>query len=736
MKNIFSNTAPAYWAAGLPVIPLRPKTKIPAVTDWSACCSQMPDEATRQAWLSGHANGNIGLALGPQSGLCAIDIDSTDPVVIAAIVQALPASAWHRIGKKGKVIMFRYAGQKPFKLRSAEGMVCELLAKGNQVVIPTSIHPETNAPYTADAELLEVYNVLPELPADAERRVRRALASCGIDVGKQPKKPSGGARSASALVRFPGSIEEQVSAACEHLRQVQEGGRNDALYRVALPLAEKVISTKADWQCVSARLAEAADATGTEGIEGTLASAWGAAQKAGWHKVAEEWAYIASEDVFFHLESGKSLTPRAFDREFNSCLSEGGFISSFLTNHDHIEKYHGVGYDPTLDGRVIERDGRSWVNSYRPSNIKAVDGDPSTFVEFLSHLVPDADERAHLLKVLAHLVRHPGVKLHHAIILGSRAQGVGKSTLLEVMMDLCGRHNSRKATHDELTSNFHSFFLRNALVLVEELNLGSGRGAYNMLKDMITGSTFPMNRKGKEVEEIPNKVNFIFLTNLAVPLLLDEDDRRFFVIDSPATKRPAEYYTSLHEWLRRNMGVVRAYLDGVDLTEFNPFAPPPMTEAKRRLISSSIDPAAMLLREMIDSWTPPFNRDVVLRAEIEKALREGGYRLNERELLRVLEEAGAKSLGQYRVDWTKASVQLRFLAQGALRPSLWGIRNVSYWSAAPNHDCVQELLSDKGSLHWGHNLEAQGIGISYDPMDARLALDAAKLARLARRLDG
>ena len=77
-NRIFEQFAPTYWAAGLPVVPLRHKNKMPEIKQWSLYGSCMPTDAEMQHWLASFPEGNIGLPLGPTSGVAIIDIDTED----------------------------------------------------------------------------------------------------------------------------------------------------------------------------------------------------------------------------------------------------------------------------------------------------------------------------------------------------------------------------------------------------------------------------------------------------------------------------------------------------------------------------------------------------------------------------------------------------------------------------------------------------------------------------------
>lgn len=166
--GIFSEYAPRYWAAGLPVIPVNGKR--PFFQQWQQFCERMPSPEEQASWVQDYPDQNIGLPLGPASGVCAIDIDTDDSTEIEAILNVLPEVHYRRVGKKGMVLLYKWNGSKGFKIRTRSGeQPVEFLSKGNQVILPPSIHPDTRSPYTANAELWEVLADLSELPNGFDR---------------------------------------------------------------------------------------------------------------------------------------------------------------------------------------------------------------------------------------------------------------------------------------------------------------------------------------------------------------------------------------------------------------------------------------------------------------------------------------------------------------------------------------------------------------------------------------
>lgn len=181
--RIFGSTAAAYYAKGMPVIPLYSREKRPVPMDWSQYFDQSVSPDQQAQWIQQCSGGNIGLVLGPQSGISMLDIDTEDEGLIALIQQLVPESPWRRVGQKGMVLAFRYNGLKTFRIKSAKGeSICELLSDRTQVVLPPSIHPKTQMPYKANCELLDVLDQLPALDKQIEQILRGAFKEHGVEL--------------------------------------------------------------------------------------------------------------------------------------------------------------------------------------------------------------------------------------------------------------------------------------------------------------------------------------------------------------------------------------------------------------------------------------------------------------------------------------------------------------------------------------------------------------------------
>ena len=104
--SIYAVTAPAYLKKNIPVIPLKEKSKIPVPDGWSGWAEHELPAQVKKDWLSLPSNLNIGLVLGPKSGVSVLDIDIEDESVVKMLIERLPESIWHRKGKKGMVLAY------------------------------------------------------------------------------------------------------------------------------------------------------------------------------------------------------------------------------------------------------------------------------------------------------------------------------------------------------------------------------------------------------------------------------------------------------------------------------------------------------------------------------------------------------------------------------------------------------------------------------------------------------
>lgn len=382
-----------------------------------------------------------------------------------------------------------------------------------------------------------------------------------------------------------------------------------------------------------------------------------------------DYVYIAHADKMYNLRSGQYVRISAVERLYQGQVGGRDEIREGLLEGPYaVEKVHAVTFRPGAERFVVEGHCRH-LNLWRPTELQPIEGDVAPFLQHIVYIF-DGDEEAinYVLNYLAHLVQRPGQKIPAAILLTGR-QGTGKSLIARIVRKMVGEHNSNMLSPIDLMSQFNSFIERSIVTVVEEMTLDERKGTAARLKAWITEPETYVNRKGIPQYKVPNQTHFFVLSNDASPLIIDSDDRRFFVWNSKATPQDAAYYTALTTWLEGSgYGHVLHFLLSRDISGFNSYLAPPRTEARSELIRSGQSDIASFLYDTFDADDAPFDRDLVAVHDIMRAASDAGLRAKPREISEFLKNTGATPLGQKRF--------------GNQKVRIWAVRNHEHWNGA------------------------------------------------------
>ncbi|MFO0906798.1 MAG: PriCT-2 domain-containing protein [Isosphaeraceae bacterium] len=169
----FQAAAPALRRHGLSVIPLAPNSKYPTIEGWSEYCYRSPTDDEHGRWMNWRAS-NVGVCLGPSSGIMALDFDDDVDGLHAGILAVVPDSPVKKRGAKGFTAFYRYNGQRSQGFSVQGQRVLDILSEGRQTVLPPSLHPAGGAyQWVTSLTLADVTpEQLPEIPPAAMGVIR------------------------------------------------------------------------------------------------------------------------------------------------------------------------------------------------------------------------------------------------------------------------------------------------------------------------------------------------------------------------------------------------------------------------------------------------------------------------------------------------------------------------------------------------------------------------------------
>lgn len=335
-------------------------------------------------------------------------------------------------------------------------------------------------------------------------------------------------------------------------------------------------------------------------------------------------------------------------------------------NHARSRRVAAPTYRPGAD-RLIEEDGQPVINLYRPSQLRPAEGDVTPWLEHARYILPDKHARRTVLDWMAYLLQHPERKMNWAVFLGG-TQGTGKDALFEPMRLALGDHNTAIVSPDDLASGWTDWLKDTKLVMVQEFAAFEKKALMNRLKSLITSppTKLRINAKNTPQYYIPNLASFVFFSNYHDALVLEQDDRRFFVYWSPAEPREVTYYQQLYEWMRTNAAAVFAHLLQRDVSNFDAVGHAPMTSDKADVIRDSASPLEQYLRAQFEANEKPMHRDLVVINRLLDHLPEHVGRVSVKAVSQVLRRLGASELPK----------QLR-LPEG--RPRVWALRRADLY---------------------------------------------------------
>lgn len=277
------------------------------------------------------------------------------------------------------------------------------------------------------------------------------------------------------------------------------------------------------------------------------------------------------------------------------------------TNWPGRRTHRALVYDPGQPTVTVDGSYNVWPGW----GAEPIKGNIKPFYELIDHLFTGADEyhRWWFLAWLFYPLAHPGTKLYTAAVLYSQTTGVGKSSVGLTLGSIYG-DNFSEIGADDLYESFNDYAAKKQFILGDEVT-GNDRPQRETerLKRMITRERLTVNQKYQAKYTLKDCTNYLFTTNHATAISLDEKDRRFFIYEITAPRASPAFYTRYDRWRRSKEGINALFyhaLNEFDFTHarhgpFNPTAAAPATPIKDVFVELSGSAVGDKLRQMRDS---------------------------------------------------------------------------------------------------------------------------------------
>lgn len=363
------------------------------------------------------------------------------------------------------------------------------------------------------------------------------------------------------------------------------------------------------------------------------------------------FCFIGPRDRFRNTVTGAEYTTDAFNHTFGRYLmNDDGDMNVSASNYAlHVAQIKVVDdsiYDPRVitdapkdkdnkgDDIYFERDGKWFVNTYLKSSVPqaspvGAERAGNLILALLRANFSDENHVRILLDWTAYCVQNPGHKIRWSPFMQG-GQGCGKGTFMDTVQAAIGEMNFRIITGSKMTgSGFDEWREGVHLNYIDELfSAGSNRHEINnMLKDAISNPRIPVMQKFRDLRNIVNVTNYFVTSNKHDALVLEDSDRRYFVLKSrlQAKAQIVAFLATgvcarIHELISQNPGAFRQFYLSHQISEdFNPDGHAPDTVFRHELVDAGKNPMLLQIEDLIANPAHPLiGKDVIHYGQLER----------------------------------------------------------------------------------------------------------------------
>ena len=295
-------------------------------------------------------------------------------------------------------------------------------------------------------------------------------------------------------------------------------------------------------------------------------------------------------DATGHLE----LTTRSADEDGNEVLKKSPAATLWFKDPNRIVVERRI-FDPTKAERVVTMadTGAQVLNVFRGLPCDPKRGDVKPMLMLVDALTNGrADLRKWFLQWLAYPLQNPGAKLHQCVYVYSAKQGVGKSALGEVMLDIYGRElYGKDINEDDFFGPWNAWIETGLFGLCDELSFDGSKKSRSAFKRAVTSTGMELRAKYRAGLPIQNHCNFYFTGNSpgGLPLGSSGENRRVLVLEVRKHLPHVWFKGPFDKW--RNAGGAASWMyylvNHVSTDSFSPYDNAPQTAEVELSIESS-----------------------------------------------------------------------------------------------------------------------------------------------------
>jgi hypothetical protein len=341
-----------------------------------------------------------------------------------------------------------------------------------------------------------------------------------------------------------------------------------------------------------------------------------AAQRASRDSEPPPWAnnvvFLTASNLFFRFVDNRKMRPEVVDLIYRSPDPEIR-ARDYLIHNMNIKVVENLRYDPSTTKRFIVSENCPYINTYRASFPAP---DQSQVAEVAKRLIPHADvlfspKYANVfLDFIAYMVQKPGRKIRWVPVVQSGV-GAGKGLWAAVATAALGPTNVQRLSAEHvLEGTYNGWAAGYQLTVLDEIRIvGANRHrVMDKMKPCISDDFVSVRNLYEPVTTVPNVANYLMFTNHHDALAVHDEDRRYFVVQSPLQTAAdirniggEPLFEDLYRLVSTHGGGIRAFFEQRKISpDFKPDGRAPVTPYLKQLAQATASPLSSAVQDALD----------------------------------------------------------------------------------------------------------------------------------------
>lgn len=263
-----------------------------------------------------------------------------------------------------------------------------------------------------------------------------------------------------------------------------------------------------------------------------------------------------------HIMGTQDFNTLMYNRKVSIPLKRGKTPTEadiWMAHPDRRECIRGMGFFPD---EGLWHDG--YVNLWQGWGVEPEEGDWSLFNNHIKEVLCEDNEELHdfVLDWIADIIQDPMTPKGTAIVMHGE-EGIGKGTFCEMVGRIVGKAHYKHVTNPRhLTGNFNKLLMDALLVFADEVIYGGDRQTRGIIKSMVTEKEMVCEPKGIDPFMCESRMRLAVASNEEWFIPAGPESRRWLVLEvSNKYANDRRYFNNLYDQMFENGGLAAMMFD-------------------------------------------------------------------------------------------------------------------------------------------------------------------------------